>query len=135
GIHVKSSQLALPQSIFHPQIKLEPTTLLEHKHSPPPSPVHASMKKGGNKKSTPGGAPERKKRKLRSNEETYMLLKGIQEFGRGNWAAILNANPDLHRTASQLSQRWSAVKRKVQQGKSDDTKLNEMVEEIVASTE
>eukprot|EP01089_Gocevia_fonbrunei_P012698 TRINITY_DN3073_c0_g1_i2.p1 TRINITY_DN3073_c0_g1~~TRINITY_DN3073_c0_g1_i2.p1 ORF type:complete len:296 (+),score=63.94 TRINITY_DN3073_c0_g1_i2:82-888(+) len=83
------------------------------------------------------GAPsgDRKKRQLWSKDETIQLLSGIQQHGPGNWTAILLSSQGLNRTPSQLSQRWSAIKRKVQQGKSEDPAIQQMVESILSGND
>lgn len=58
--------------------------------------------------------PARKKRKLWTQEEDNELIAAVQKCGEGNWSSILKGAFKHDRTASQLSQRWSLIrKRKV----------------------
>jgi hypothetical protein len=55
----------------------------------------------------------RKQRKMWKPQEDEALMKAVQHYGEGNWS-VIRQNTDLERTAAQLSQRWSTIKRKLQ---------------------
>lgn len=59
-----------------------------------------------------------RKRVLWTNEEDFLLVRGVQRNGEGNWAAILRDQAEgsllLRRNSTQLAQRWNAIKRKIQ---------------------
>ncbi|XP_011623501.1 uncharacterized protein LOC18434619 isoform X1 [Amborella trichopoda] len=54
----------------------------------------------------------RRKRKPWTSEEDKELIAAVQKCGEGNWANILKGDFKHDRTASQLSQRWSIIKKK-----------------------
>lgn len=56
--------------------------------------------------------PVRKKRKLWSPEEDKELIAAVQKCGEGNWSSILKGAFKHDRTASQLSQRWSLIRKR-----------------------
>ncbi|KAG6517132.1 hypothetical protein ZIOFF_020512 [Zingiber officinale] len=56
--------------------------------------------------------PPKKKRKLWTKEEDKELIAAVRKFGEGNWANILRENLKLDRTPSQLSQRWSIIRKR-----------------------
>ncbi|XP_042472978.1 uncharacterized protein LOC122055558 isoform X3 [Zingiber officinale] len=62
---------------------------------------------------SPGSSyPPKKKRKLWTKEEDKELIAAVRKFGEGNWANILRENLKLDRTPSQLSQRWSIIRKR-----------------------
>lgn len=54
----------------------------------------------------------RRKRKPWSSTEDLELIAAVQKCGEGNWANILKGDFKGDRTASQLSQRWSILKKR-----------------------
>ncbi|CAA7405555.1 unnamed protein product [Spirodela intermedia] len=56
--------------------------------------------------------PAKKKRKLWTKEEDLELIAAVDKCGEGNWANILKGDFKHDRTASQLSQRWSIIRKK-----------------------
>eukprot|EP00252_Welwitschia_mirabilis_P010082 TRINITY_DN23198_c0_g1_i1.p1 TRINITY_DN23198_c0_g1~~TRINITY_DN23198_c0_g1_i1.p1 ORF type:complete len:692 (+),score=176.88 TRINITY_DN23198_c0_g1_i1:179-2254(+) len=64
--------------------------------------------------STNSSHPVRKKRKLWTLEEDNELIAAVQKCGEGNWSSILKGAFKHDRTASQLSQRWSLIRRRQQ---------------------
>ncbi|GLJ41272.1 hypothetical protein SUGI_0854390 [Cryptomeria japonica] len=56
--------------------------------------------------------PIRKKRKLWTPEEDKELIAAVQKCGEGNWSSILKGAFKHDRTASQLSQRWSLIRKR-----------------------
>ncbi|XP_010912489.1 uncharacterized protein [Elaeis guineensis] len=58
------------------------------------------------------GLPAKKKRKLWTKEEDMELIAAVQRCGEGNWANILKGDFKHNRTASQLSQRWTTIRRR-----------------------
>ncbi|XP_042472983.1 uncharacterized protein LOC122055562 isoform X1 [Zingiber officinale] len=54
----------------------------------------------------------KKKRKLWTKEEDKELIAAVRKFGEGNWVNILRENLKLDRTPSQLSQRWSIIRKR-----------------------
>ncbi|XP_078433297.1 uncharacterized protein LOC144704670 [Wolffia australiana] len=56
--------------------------------------------------------PAKKKRKLWTKEEDLELIAAVDKCGEGNWANILKGDFKHNRTASQLSQRWSIIRKK-----------------------
>ncbi|KAH7685421.1 Myb domain-containing protein [Dioscorea alata] len=56
--------------------------------------------------------PPKKKRKPWTKEEDMELIAAVQKYGEGNWATILKGDFKHDRTASQLSQRWSTIRRR-----------------------
>ncbi|KAJ6842066.1 uncharacterized protein M6B38_303490 [Iris pallida] len=54
----------------------------------------------------------KKKRKLWTEEEDKELIAAVQKYGEGNWVNILKGDFKHDRTASQLSQRWSILKKR-----------------------
>lgn len=56
--------------------------------------------------------PVRKKRKLWTTEEDKELIAAVQKCGEGNWSSILKGAFKHDRTASQLSQRWSLIRKR-----------------------
>ncbi|KAG0470980.1 hypothetical protein HPP92_015526 [Vanilla planifolia] len=54
----------------------------------------------------------KKKRKLWTKEEDMELIAAVDKFGEGNWANILKGDFKHDRTASQLSQRWSIIRKR-----------------------
>ncbi|KAA8538183.1 hypothetical protein F0562_027791 [Nyssa sinensis] len=59
-----------------------------------------------------GNLPPRKKRKPWSAAEDLELIAAVQKCGEGNWANILKGDFKGDRTASQLSQRWSIIRKR-----------------------
>ncbi|KAH9325086.1 hypothetical protein KI387_005264, partial [Taxus chinensis] len=62
--------------------------------------------------STSSVQPVRKKRKLWTPEEDKELIAAVQKCGEGNWASIVKGAFKHDRTASQLSQRWSLIRKR-----------------------
>lgn len=62
--------------------------------------------------STSGSLPARKKRKPWSSDEDKELIAAVQKCGEGNWANILKGDFKGDRSASQLSQRWTIIRKK-----------------------
>ncbi|MBA0550569.1 hypothetical protein Golob_021504 [Gossypium lobatum] len=62
----------------------------------------------------PAGAnlPARRKRKPWSEAEDLELIAAVQKCGVGNWANILRGDFKGDRTASQLAQRWTVIKKR-----------------------
>ncbi|XP_023750469.1 uncharacterized protein LOC111898827 isoform X2 [Lactuca sativa] len=56
--------------------------------------------------------PSRRKRKPWSAQEDRSLFDAVQICGEGNWANISKGDFKGERTASQLSQRWSIIKKR-----------------------
>ncbi|KAL8153963.1 hypothetical protein V2J09_011723 [Rumex salicifolius] len=56
--------------------------------------------------------PSRRKRKPWSEEEDQELIAAVRKCGEGNWANILKGDFKGDRTASQLSQRWTIIRRR-----------------------
>ncbi|CAA7050398.1 unnamed protein product [Microthlaspi erraticum] len=54
----------------------------------------------------------RKRRKKWSSEEDDELIAAVKRHGEGSWALIAKEEFEGERTASQLSQRWGAIKRR-----------------------
>ncbi|KNA10718.1 hypothetical protein SOVF_141520 [Spinacia oleracea] len=54
----------------------------------------------------------RKRRKPWSEEEDQELITAVQKFGEGSWAAILKAEFKGNRSANQLAQRWSVIRKR-----------------------
>ncbi|KAE8656114.1 Homeodomain-like superfamily protein isoform 2 [Hibiscus syriacus] len=63
----------------------------------------------------PAGAnlPNRRKRKPWSEEEDLELIAAVQKCGTGNWANILRRDFKGDRSANQLAQRWSVIKKRL----------------------
>ncbi|XP_023534835.1 uncharacterized protein LOC111796458 isoform X1 [Cucurbita pepo subsp. pepo] len=59
-----------------------------------------------------GNAASRKRRKPWSKTEDLELMAAVEKYGEGNWANILKADFKGDRTASQLSQRWSIIRKR-----------------------
>uniref|UniRef100_A0A1D1YD76 Telomeric repeat-binding factor 1 n=1 Tax=Anthurium amnicola TaxID=1678845 RepID=A0A1D1YD76_9ARAE len=62
--------------------------------------------------SASASGPAKKKRKLWTKEEDMELIAAVDKCGEGNWANILKGDFKHDRTASQLSQRWSIIRKK-----------------------
>ncbi|OVA01852.1 SANT/Myb domain [Macleaya cordata] len=62
--------------------------------------------------SAAGGLPARRKRKPWTLEEDMELIAAVQKCGERNWANILKGDFKGERTASQLSQRWSIIRKR-----------------------
>ncbi|XP_011652579.1 uncharacterized protein LOC101205013 isoform X2 [Cucumis sativus] len=58
------------------------------------------------------GATSRKRRKPWSKAEDLELIAAVEKCGEGNWANILKGDFKGDRTASQLSQRWSVIRKR-----------------------
>ncbi|GAB4862071.1 hypothetical protein Ancab_037325 [Ancistrocladus abbreviatus] len=56
--------------------------------------------------------PNRKKRKPWSELEDLELIAAVQKCGEGNWANILKGDFKGDRTASQLAQRWTIIRKR-----------------------
>ncbi|KAJ0972023.1 hypothetical protein J5N97_019982 [Dioscorea zingiberensis] len=56
--------------------------------------------------------PQKKKRKTWTKEEDMELIAAVQKYGEGNWANILKGDFKHDRTAQQLSQRWSTIRKR-----------------------
>lgn len=56
--------------------------------------------------------PSRRKRKPWSEDEDSELIAAVKKFGESNWANIVKGEFKGDRTASQLSQRWSIIKKR-----------------------
>ncbi|XP_039063807.1 uncharacterized protein LOC120208651 [Hibiscus syriacus] len=56
--------------------------------------------------------PARRKRKPWSEAEDMELISAVQKCGVGNWANILRGDFKGDRTASQLAQRWTIIKKR-----------------------
>uniref|UniRef100_A0A1J3CHU1 Uncharacterized protein n=1 Tax=Noccaea caerulescens TaxID=107243 RepID=A0A1J3CHU1_NOCCA len=54
----------------------------------------------------------RKRRKKWSSEEDDELIAAVKRHGEGSWAVIAKEEFEGERTASQLSQRWGAIRRR-----------------------
>ncbi|KAJ8762619.1 hypothetical protein K2173_008058 [Erythroxylum novogranatense] len=61
---------------------------------------------------TGGTIPARRRRKPWSTEEDTELMEAVKKFGEGNWANILRGEFKGDRTASQLSQRWTIIRKR-----------------------
>ncbi|KAK4788148.1 hypothetical protein SAY86_019467 [Trapa natans] len=59
-----------------------------------------------------GSMAQKKKRKPWSKAEDLELIAAVQKFGEGNWANILKGDYKGERTASQLSQRWTIIRKR-----------------------
>ncbi|KAI3953606.1 hypothetical protein MKW92_039863 [Papaver armeniacum] len=59
-----------------------------------------------------GSQPARRKRKPWTLEEDNELIAAVKKLGERNWANILKADFKGDRTASQLSQRWSIIRKR-----------------------
>ncbi|ONK58239.1 uncharacterized protein A4U43_C09F10030 [Asparagus officinalis] len=59
------------------------------------------------------GLPAKKKRQLWTKEEDMELIAAVQKCGEGNWANILKGDFKHNRTASQLSQRWALIRKRL----------------------
>ncbi|KAL4296676.1 hypothetical protein GQ457_12G016650 [Hibiscus cannabinus] len=57
--------------------------------------------------------PARRKRKPWSEAEDMELISAVQRCGVGNWANILRGDFKGDRTASQLAQRWTIIKKRL----------------------
>ncbi|XP_038898739.1 uncharacterized protein LOC120086263 isoform X2 [Benincasa hispida] len=57
-------------------------------------------------------AASRKRRKPWSKAEDLELMAAVEKCGEGNWANILKGDFKGDRTASQLSQRWSVIRKR-----------------------
>ncbi|XP_008466159.1 uncharacterized protein LOC103503656 isoform X1 [Cucumis melo] len=57
-------------------------------------------------------AASRKRRKPWSKAEDLELIAAVEKCGEGNWANILKGDFKGDRTASQLSQRWSVIRKR-----------------------
>ncbi|KAK1554344.1 hypothetical protein Q3G72_010925 [Acer saccharum] len=77
-----------------------------------PLPSTTSTEALDNNGSISGNMPPRKKRKPWTAEEDMELIASVQKSGEGNWATILRGDYKWDRTASQLSQRWSILRKK-----------------------
>ncbi|KAK3231053.1 hypothetical protein Dsin_002934 [Dipteronia sinensis] len=77
-----------------------------------PLPSSTSTEALDNNGSISGNMPPRKKRKPWTAEEDMELIASVQKSGEGNWATILRGDYKWDRTASQLSQRWSILRKK-----------------------
>ncbi|KAI0528581.1 hypothetical protein KFK09_001123 [Dendrobium nobile] len=62
--------------------------------------------------SSNSGFHAKKKRKLWTKEEDMELIAAVEKFGESNWANILKGDFKHDRTASQLSQRWSIIRKR-----------------------
>ncbi|KAF5942697.1 hypothetical protein HYC85_020339 [Camellia sinensis] len=62
--------------------------------------------------SASGNLPPRRKRKPWSAAEDLELIAAVQKCGEGNWANILKGDFKHDRTASQLSQRWTIIRKR-----------------------
>ncbi|KAE8695390.1 Homeodomain-like superfamily protein isoform 2 [Hibiscus syriacus] len=73
--------------------------------------------------------PSRRKRKPWSEAEDMELISAVQKCGVGNWANILRGDFKGDRTASQLAQRWTIIKKRLGnsnvEGNSTVTQLSE----------
>ncbi|KAL7122399.1 hypothetical protein ACP275_01G043600 [Erythranthe tilingii] len=56
--------------------------------------------------------PPRRRKKAWSTQEDMKLTAAVQKYGEPNWANIAKADFDNERTPSELSQRWSTLKKK-----------------------
>ncbi|XVF39651.1 hypothetical protein PTKIN_Ptkin01aG0050600 [Pterospermum kingtungense] len=63
--------------------------------------------------STGANPPSRRKRKPWSEAEDMELIAAVQKCGVGNWANILRGDFKGERTASQLAQRWTTIKKRL----------------------
>ncbi|RWR74113.1 SANT/Myb domain-containing protein [Cinnamomum micranthum f. kanehirae] len=61
--------------------------------------------------SASGNLQQRKRRKRWTPEEDMELIAAVQKCGEGNWANILKGDFKHDRSASQLSQRWSIIRK------------------------
>ncbi|KEH35728.1 myb-like DNA-binding domain protein [Medicago truncatula] len=60
-----------------------------------------------------GTAASKRKRKAWSEEEDNLLRDAVQKWGEGNWATMAKGDSfPIKRSATQLSQRWSALRKK-----------------------
>ncbi|KAF9603126.1 hypothetical protein IFM89_033962 [Coptis chinensis] len=62
--------------------------------------------------SAAGCLPARRKRKPWTEEEDLELIAAVQKCGERNWANILKGDFKGDRTASQLSQRWTIIRKR-----------------------
>ncbi|MQM05068.1 hypothetical protein Taro_037877 [Colocasia esculenta] len=84
-----------------------PVSLQKQQQAPAPS---AEVLNGNG--SANAGGTVKKKRKLWTKEEDMELIAAVDKCGEGNWANILKGDFKHDRTASQLSQRWSIIRKK-----------------------
>lgn len=75
--------------------------------------------------------PAKKKRKQWKQEEDMELIAAVEKFGEGNWANILKGDFKHDRTASQLSQRWSIIRKR--QDSNPSTIIDLRSEELLAA--
>ncbi|KAK8928253.1 hypothetical protein KSP39_PZI017973 [Platanthera zijinensis] len=73
----------------------------------------------------------KKKRKQWKQEEDMELIAAVEKFGEGNWANILKGDFKHDRTASQLSQRWSIIRKR--QDSNPSTIIDLRSEELLAA--
>ncbi|WCJ24765.1 Homeodomain-like superfamily protein [Euphorbia peplus] len=78
-----------------------------------PVPAMASAEALDANGSVNGTIPPRRKKKIWTEAEDLELVAAVQKYGEGNWANILRSESTWDRTASQLSQRWGVIRRKV----------------------
>lgn len=79
------------------------------------------------------GANSSQGRKTRipwTKEEDTLLIDGVKQLGEGNWTAIRNYT-SLNRVPPQLSQHWTALKKRAKKGK--DPRSAEVLAAIAAS--
>ncbi|PON49776.1 GAMYB transcription factor [Parasponia andersonii] len=80
-------------------------------------------------RSAVGNLQNRRKRKPWSEAEDMELIAAVKKCGEGNWANMLRGDFKGDRTASQLSQRWSIIRKRNGNlnlgGKSNGTQLSE----------
>ncbi|KAK8959968.1 hypothetical protein KSP40_PGU012798 [Platanthera guangdongensis] len=75
--------------------------------------------------------PSKKKRKQWKQQEDMELIAAVEKFGEGNWANILKGDFKHDRTASQLSQRWSIIRKR--QDSNPSTIIDLRSEELLAA--
>ncbi|KAK9109052.1 hypothetical protein Sjap_017112 [Stephania japonica] len=83
-----------------------------------------------------GSMPARRKRKPWTPEEDLQLIAAVQQHGERNWANIVKSDFKGERTASQLSQRWSNLRKKQKDsntGGAGNTNNSQFSEELQAA--
>ncbi|CAK7347265.1 unnamed protein product [Dovyalis caffra] len=77
-----------------------------------------------------GTFPPRRKRKPWSEAEDMELISAVDKFGEGNWANIVRGEFKGDRTASQLSQRWSIIRKRQRNSNSGNVTSGPQLSEV-----